>query len=153
MADLEIRITGLDKLIKGMDKFPNRIRMNLSKAGNEVAERVLFKTRGILPYPGKTSANMPPTPYYIRGRGTQTASGNRYNSERLGTQYYVKSTGYNTIIGNRASYAKWVIGEQQASFMAPKGWRKLFSVAKEKLRKIEQIYQAWTDRCLKELGL
>jgi len=92
-------------------------------------------------------------PYYVRGKGTQYASYNRGNSERLGTQFYTQAAGLNTKIGNRASYARYVVGEGQARFMAPKGWRKLFDVAKEKVPQIKKVYEAWINKCIKDLGL
>jgi hypothetical protein len=73
----------------------------------------------------------------------------------LGTQWHIKRelSEYTTEIGNRASYAKWVHGEEQAHFMKPKGWRKLTEVATEKLGKITKVYQAWIDKCIEDLGL
>jgi hypothetical protein len=153
MANVKISVEGLDKLIKGLERFPREIARYMSQAGHEAGEDVILPTQGLRKYPPATAANMPPTPYYIRGRGTQLKRGNLGNSERLGTQFYIKRTGWNTAIGNRASYAKYVIGEQQASFMAPKGWRKLFDVAKDKKAKIQKVYQAWVDKALRDFGL
>ena len=152
MSDLQVELEGLDELQAKFEKFPTQVARNLSQAGHEAGTEVL-DTKGLRRYPPATAANKPPTPYYIRGRGTQYASGNRGGSERLGTQFYIKRIGYNTEIGNPASYAKWVVGEQQASAMAPKGWRKLFDVATEKLPKIQKIFQAWIDKTLREVGL
>jgi hypothetical protein len=117
----------------------------------EAAQRVILPTQG-LQIPTET-ANMPPIST-IRGQGTQYASYNKGNSERYGSQFYVEPGGYlETAIGNRASYADYVGGEGQASFMAPKGWRKLFDVAKEKIADITKVYQAWIDKTIQELGL
>ena len=149
---IQIEIKGLDRLIKALDKFPVQIAKNMSQAGHEAGTEILA-TRGLRKYPPMGIANAPPTPYYVRGSGTQTASWNKQNSERLGTQFYIKRTGWTTAIGNRASYAKWVVGEAQAHFMAPKGWRKLFEVAKEKKLKIQKVYQAWVDKTIRDLGL
>ena len=153
MSNVQITVKGLDRLIKGLGRFPREIARYMSQAGHEAGEDVILKTEGLRKYPPATSANQPPTPYYIRGRGTQYKSGNRGNSERLGTQFYVKREGWNTAIGNRASYAKYVVGEQQASFMKPKGWKKLFDVAKDKKAKIQKVYQAWVDKALRDFGL
>lgn len=152
MPNIEIHVTGLDRLIKAIDRFPVQIAKNMSQAGHEAGTEIL-DTKGLRSYPKPTAANFPPTPYYKRGMGTQTAHGNLGNSERLGTQFYIKRTGWNTAIGNRASYAKWVVGEEQAHFMAPKGWKKLWDVAKEKKKQIERVYQAWVDKTLRDLGL
>ena len=153
MTDVQITVKGLDRLIKGLGRFPREIAGYMAKAGREASEDNILKTKGLFPYPSETAANMPPTPYYIRGRGTQTARGNKANSERLGTQFYTKASSLNTNICNRASYAKWVIGEQQASAMKRIGWKKLFDVAKEKKAKIQKVYQAWVDKALRDFGL
>jgi hypothetical protein len=152
MTTIHIDIKGIEKIQKALDKFPQEIQRTIEAAGEETAKKVLSE-QGLKKYPPATSANQPPTPYYIRGRGTQTAHGNLNNSERLGTQWTVKSNDLKTTIGNRASYARWVHGEEQAHFMAPKGWRKLTDVATEKIPVITQIYQAWINRLIKKLGL
>jgi hypothetical protein len=127
----------------------------MGKAGGEAARRVVLKTRGLNPYPPETSANNPPAPYYIRGRGTQTSTGNRFNSENLGKQWYVKRklSEHTTEIGNRASYARWVVGEQQAGPLARIGWKKLVDVVDERMGDIRKVYQAWINKMLRDLGL
>lgn len=153
MADVGITVTGLDKVIAAVDKFPREIAHYLAQAGDEASKRQILRTQGLQKYPPMTAANAPPTPYYIRGRGTQTASGNRHNSERLGTNWVVEHGHFYTEIGNRVSYAHWVHGDDQASFMAPKGWRKLWDVANEKLPSITKVYQAWISKLIRDLGL
>jgi len=150
---IHIEVTGIDKLVAGLHKFPQQIHKNMGAAGAEASKRVILSTQGLQKYPPPTAANQPPTPYYIRGRGTQYASRNTGTSERLGTQFYTEAEGMNTTIGNRASYADYVVGEGQAHFMAPKGWRKLFEVAEEKKTQIAKVYQAWIDKTIRELGL
>ena len=125
---------------------------NMSQAGHRAGSDLL-KTKGLRNYPPSTAANLPPTPYYIRGRGTQYASRNAGDSERLGTQWTIQRRGYSTHIGNRASYAKWVHGDEQASWMANIGWRKLKEVAKEKIKPITRKYQKWVDKTLRDLGI
>ena len=153
MSDLQIEFVGLDKLLAAFEKFPKKVARAMSQAGHETANKVILPTKGLQNYPAETAANKPPTPYYIRGRGMQYKNKNTFSSERLGTQWYVKTSGYQTKIGNRASYAKYVHGEDQASFMAPKGWKKLFDVAKQKKKQITKVYQAWVNKTLKELNL
>jgi hypothetical protein len=153
MADIQIQVVGLDKVMRALDKFPHTIAKYMTQAGDEAAKKQILNTEGLKKYPPSGPANEPPTPYYIRGRGTQTKSGNKGNSERLGTQFYVEKQNMNTIIGNRASYAKWVVGDEQAHFMKPKGWRKLFDVATEKKDKIEMVYNKWVAKLIKDLGL
>ena len=153
MATIKIEVKGLDKLVKGMSRFPRAITLNMARAGKEASKDVILDTPGLLPYPPETAANAPPTPYYIRGRGTQTARGNLNNSERLGSQYYTKHSGWDTIVGNPVSYAKWVIGKQQARALKRIGWLKLFDVAKKRKRDIQKVYQGWIDRTIRQLGL
>jgi len=152
MTDINIKITGLDVLQAALGKFPNEVKAELGGLSKDVADLILDET-GLRAYPPLTAANLPPTPFYIRGRGTEAASGNKGNSERYGTQFYVKAEGYTTTIGNRASYAKYLGGEEQAAAMARIGWRKLFDVAAEKLDAITALYQRGIDRLIVKLGL
>ncbi len=155
MADdfIKVEITGLKELEAAIQKFPRESQKYLSAAGKEAASKVILPTEGLKKYPPSTAANAPPTPYYIRGRGTQYASRNNMSSERLGTQFYVKSANYQTEIGNRASYAKYVVGEEQAHWMGPIGWRKLKDVAEEKMTNIVKVFDAWVNKLLKDVGL
>jgi hypothetical protein len=150
---LTIKLKGMDKLVAAFEKFPNRIARNMRQAGDEAAKRELLRTKGLQNYPPATAANMPPTPYYIRGRGMQYKSGNVGGSERLGTQWVVRAAPFRTEVSNRASYARWVHGEDQAGHMAKIGWKKLLDVAKNKLSAIRKVYQAWVDKTIRDLGL
>lgn len=153
MADIiEIKVTGMDKVLKGMERFPVQIAKNIGSAGKE-ASRDILDTQGLRKYPPPTAANQPPVPYYVRGRGMQTKRGNLGNSERYGTQFYTESRAFTTTIGNRASYAKYLGGDEQARAMERIGWKKLWDVASEKVGKIQRIYQAWIDKTIKDLGL
>lgn len=156
--DFYIEIKGLEKLTKALDKFPSVIGRYVGMAGDESAKHIL-KQVGLQRYPPSTAANLPPHPYYIRGRGTQYVTRNLGNSEKLGTRFYVKvdtntgSIGGTTTIGNAASYAKYVVGENQAQAMGRIGWRRLVDVTKEKISAIQKIYQAWVDKAIKQLNL
>jgi hypothetical protein len=155
MSDFQIEIVGLDKLLAAFDKFPNKVKTTLARAGMEAARKAVLPTKGLQKYPAPPASSTPPAPYYKRGVGYMYADGGtKGNSERLGTQWYVKSSGYQTKIGNRASYARWVHDEKdQATAMATIGWRKLFDVAKEKKAQITKIYQTWVNKTLREIGL
>ena len=153
MTSIQIEVKGLDKLQRGMTQFPKEIGRNMSEAAHEAGKEIV-ETKGLQKYPPETDANKPPTPYYVRGRGTVTKSGLRATSENYGKQFYVKREGQSTMIGNRASYAKYLTGkDDQARAMARIGWRKLIDVAKEKVSIIKRIYQAWIDKTIKDLGL
>ena len=153
MTKIEIEVTGLDKLQRGMSQFSKEIARNMSEAAHEAGKEVV-ETTGLQRYPPESDANRPPAPYYQRGVGMITKSGIRAVSERYGTQFYVKREGQSTYIGNRASYAKYLADDQlQARAMGRLGWRKLLDVAKEKVDTIKRIYQAWIDKTIRDLGL
>jgi len=147
-----IVIKGMENILRKLEKFPGVIRENMGAAGAEASEEIL-NTEGLRNYPPHTDANLPPAPYYIRGRGMQYASGNAENSERYGTLWNTATSGYRTTIGNRATYAPYLGGEKQARAMKPIGWRKLFDVAQEKRAKLTAIYAAWVARAKQQAGL
>lgn len=153
MPEIKIEVEGLDKVIAKLHKFPVEIARNFGAAGAEAAKDVILPTEGLQNYPPMTAANAPPTPYYIRGRGTQYATRNLMNSERLGTRWNVERKGFSTVIGNPVSYAKYVHGDEQAGAMATIGWKKLFETAKEKIDDIKRVYQAWINKTIRDLGL
>ena len=155
MADesVHVEVIGLDKLLAALDRFPQKIPNYLGQAGHEAANRVILPTKGLQNYPPATGANKPPTPYYIRGKGTQTASKNYFNSENLGKQWYADRHGLDMKIGNRASYARWVHGVEQAGAMGTIGWKQLFKTAKDKVGDIKKVYDAWVAKAIRDLGL
>ncbi len=152
---ISIKVVGLDRILKALDKFPRQIGIYIGKAGGEAANRVILPTEGLQKYPPAGPWNQPPTPYYYRGRGTQYKNRNSGSSERYGTQWRTDRDLQNltTAIGNRASYAQYLAGEDQVSWAQSHGWKKLYSTAVEKIDKITKVYQAWVDKLIKDLGL
>jgi len=151
---MSIEIKGWEKIQKALKKFPGKIEKYLGQAGHEVANRVILPEKGLQTYPPETDANRPPVPYYIRGVGMETEKGNYHNSENLGKQWYTERDGLDIQIGNRASYAKWVHGDDdQRANMARIGWKKLYKTAKEKVGGIKKVYNAWVAKAIKDLGL
>lgn len=150
---LKVEIKGLDKLQRAFKKFPRTVMKNWSAAGKEAADDVILSTEGLRNYPPETAANKPPTPYYIRGVGTQTQSQNYLNSERLGTKWDVTRRGFEARISNPASYARYVHGDEQAKAMAGIGWKKLYDTARKKLKQITRVYQGWVNKTLRDVGL
>jgi hypothetical protein len=148
-----VEVKGIETLTANLEKFRKEITSNMGAAGAEAGQDVILPTRGVQRYPPATDANQPPPPYYVRGRGTQTKSGNRGESERYGTQFVVKASGMDTIIGNRTSYAPHLAGEKQAGHAARHGWRILREVAEEKIGQIRERYQAWVEKTIRDLGL
>jgi len=150
---IDIKVEGLDKLEKALERFPKKIDKNLKQAGKDAAEEIL-DTQGLRRYPPATAANLPPAPYYQRGSGTIYASGKSSGtSENYGKKWNVEAQRYTTRISNSASYAPYLAGEQQARAMQRLGWRKIFDVAKEKMSRITRIFQKWIDYTIRELGL
>ena len=160
MADQGFKIeVDAKEFMRAVDRFPQVLRNNIQRAGLEASNEVL-NTEGLRNYPPATDANMPPSPYYIRGRGMEYKSYNDHRSERYGTQWNTRTRGTIVIIGNRASYAPYLAGTKgktgdkgQAYHMAAKGWRRIWDVVQEKQGKIKRIYQAWVGRALKSVGL
>lgn len=153
MTGIKVEIRNLDKVLKNFEKISADLPRYIGQA-NQESSREILDTRGLRRYPPATAANQPPAPYYIRGRGTQTATGNMNNSQRLGTQWFTVPYGrFGMKIGNPVTYARYVHGEEQANFMAPKGWRKLAEVAREKIAMITAIYNTWIDKLVKDKGL
>lgn len=148
-----IKIEGLEELRLALLLFAKDVKKNMAAAAKEAAAKQLLPTVGLQKYPPATAANAPPVPYYIRGRGTMTKKGLNATSERLGTQWYVRSIGLGAAIGNRASYAQWVHGEEQATKMGEKGWRKLVDVAQDKIQAIQQVYDRWIKYTIRKCGL
>lgn len=153
MPAMTIEIEGLDKLVAKLNKFPKQIARNFGAAGEESAKDVILPTEGLQNYPPSTAANFPPVPYYKRGTGTQYATRNLENSEIVGKQWAVVRKAFATVIGNPVSYARHLHGEKQAKAMADIGWKQLFKVAKEKIKAIEKVYQAWVSKTIKDLKL
>jgi len=156
MSGFLIQVKGLDKVLKGINEIadPRHVGIYLAKAGQEAASKIL-QTKGLQSYPPETEANKPPVPYYIRGRGTETALGNLNDSERLGTKFYIDRdvSNYITKVGNTALYADDVVGDNQKELFGIIGWRKLREVAEEKIDLLSQIYDAWIAKMIKDLGL
>ena len=149
---LEVKIEGIEKLTANLKAFGDELRYGLEGAGQQAAAEIL-DTQGLRKYPPLTAANQPPTPYYIRGKGTEYAGHNSGKSEHYGEQFTVKQENFVTYIGNSASYARYLGGNEQARAMAGIGWRKLIDVAREKLPQIKAIYQAWINQAISRLGL
>lgn len=151
-SDLKISVAGLDHAIRGFQKMGSAAPRYFEAAGDEAGDEIL-DTVGLRSYPNLTAANLPPTPFYVRGRGTQTASGNRGESERLGTRFYVQADQRQTVIGNTASYAEPVVGFNQAFAMFVIGWKRLYDVAQQKLPRVTAIFQGWMDKLVRDAGL
>lgn len=139
---VKFEIKGLDTLLRKFKIFKQKYPPYVTTATEESANYILDNTVGLRLYPPETAANRPPTPYYIRGTGTQYKSRNDYKSEQLGSRWVLKETYMATEIKNTASYAPYVHGDRQSARMAKIGWVKVssaFPKARPKaLRKIDE---------------
>lgn len=154
MSDfIKIEVRNIETVTKNLSKFAEELPRYI-QAANQEASREILDTTGLRKYPPAGPGNAPPVPYYIRGRGTQTASGNLGNSQRLGTRWITVAYGkLGMKISNPVTYAPLVHGNDQSSTMARIGWRKLFDVAKEKAGVITVIYNKWVDKLIRSKNL
>jgi hypothetical protein len=153
MSMINLNVKGMDKVQAGLKQLATAIPQTMKNITQEVGSEVL-DTTGLRSYPGLTAANMPPTPYYIRGKGTQYKSGNSGKSENLGKQWKVDNPDtFSVRMKNDVSYAPFVNGEDQASALKAIGWRILPEVAQEKIDKLRAIVEAWITRMIVKAGL
>lgn len=139
-ASFEIK--GLDALLRKFKLLKPKLETYVTTATEESANYILDNTVGLRLYPPETAANRPPTPYYIRGVGTQYKSRNDYRSQQLGSRWVLKKSYMATEVSNTATYSPYVHGDRQAARMAKIGWVKTstaFSKAKPIiLRRIDE---------------
>ena len=153
MPIIEISVDGLKKISTAFIRFTPMVIKNMASAGEEALNMVL-DTEGLRTYPPLTSANLPPTPYYIRGRGTQMKYGNLGNSENYKQKWQLESSTYEAKAKNvGVSYNEYLGGEDQVWWASTYGWKKLYSTAVSMISDIVKIYEAWIEKTIKELGL
>jgi len=152
MATISIKVENLDKLKRALAKSPVAIDDAIEAAGDQIGN-VVLETRGIRLYPPTGPGNRPPTPYWVRGVGLQTARGNRNNSQMMNKKFTVKTANNIIRVKNNATYAEFVIGEKQNRYMGIIGWRRMIDVAKEKTPEITRILNAWLQRAFDKLEL
>lgn len=157
MSNVQIQVKGMKEVEAKLSKLGKSLESYMQQAASQSAVEIL-DTEGLRTYPPSTGANQPPTPYYIRGVGMQRAGKRKpeYNdgkSEKLGSQFHVDKVPYGARIANRASYAKHVIGEDQAKHMAAIGWKSLPKFVKEKISDIRKTFDAWVKKAIKDAGL
>ena len=154
--DLYIQVVGLDKVEAAFKRFPQEIEQDIGQATAEAAKLVIAQ-EGVSSYPPATEANAPPVPWYERNKGMWVNRAgqlvNKGNSEQYGKAFDVQKVRMGVTILNKASYGKYLGGEQQARHMARIGWRKVFDVAKEKQAEITEIFNLWIARLIRRLNL
>lgn len=154
--DLYIQVVGLDKVEAAFKRFPQEIEQDIGQAAAEAAKLIIIQ-EGVSNYPPATEANAPPVPWYERNKGMWVNRAgqlvNKGNSEQYGKAFDVQKVRMGVTILNKASYGKYLGGEQQARHMARIGWRKVFDVAKEKQAEITEIFNLWIARLIRRLNL
>ncbi len=151
-----IRIEGDTEFRAKLRKAKGQLKEDIQGAAVESLDEVL-DVQGIRAYPPETAGNRPPTPYWVRGQGMQTASGNLGNSEKYAMKGWSKKNyqvqAYGASATNTTSYGGYLGGDQQAAAMGRIGWRKISDVAKEKQKAIGVIFGKWIKRGLRRVGL
>ena len=150
--NIHIEFHGLKELDNKLRFLGKSLESYLAR-GSQQAGKEIIQEEGLQKYPPSTEANQPPTPYYIRGKGTQYKNHNDGRSENYGKQFHVDRVPYGARIANRASYAMHLAGENQAKRMGEIGWRKLIDVAKEKLDRTREILSEWVNKAMKDANL
>ncbi len=174
IIQVELDKATLARLDAAFRRFGSQAEKYMGAAGREIAEDIILPTEGLRKYPPADAANAPGRfkevtfstgrtvtfrmGYYVRGKGMyQPIRGGGYKlskgSERYGTQFYTKANQATITIGNRASYARYLGGENQAGHMGARGWRRLIDVANEKITTITDRYRRWVDKLLRDVGL
>jgi len=161
---IHIEVRGIDVIQRKMKAMGKSLEKNMSSAALEASKDILNKTIGVRRYPPAGPGSNPPPPYYKRGYGMIYKSGaGRETSEKLGSRtslklgtqdsWTVKKIGYGVSILNNASYAPYVIGDQQSNVMKKLGWRNIYDVFKENIGKIKKAFDDWILKTLKDTGL
>lgn len=138
---ITIDVSGLTGALADVERITNKRAINAGLT--DVADHV---RRVVSKYPPETSANRPPAPFYIRGRGTKYKSGRlRLTSEDLLHRWEIRTLSWDEVLlRNDASYAIYVHGDRQPLFHKRRGWRRAEHVVRAEQDKIGRIFvKAW----------
>jgi hypothetical protein len=150
---ISVEIKGMKELMKKIQSVEGgKYVLPVLEAGGQTAR----DEAQLYPKPGM--ANSPDNParrWYERGYGQRWykkngSIGGKQTSETLGKNWHVtpNKSGMYVVVDNRASYAKYVHGEEQAKFHGARGWKKLVETTKENSKQILEnmklaFEQAW----------
>ena len=158
---IKINISGDKELLAKLRAADKIIRARVLTEGMSDATRYVAKNAA--EYPAETEANAPPPPYYIRGTGTQYATSNRQESERLNLHWVpsvnvkVREGGIGTVRGvveNRTSYAPWVHSVvRQSWFHKMRGWRNIERIKQDVEQGVVKIFKDGVEKVLRVFGL
>ena len=123
--------------------------------GDLVAQQLLTKSmqqavdltaQNAAVYPPETEANQPPTPYYIRGTGTQYSTGNRGESRQLNTNWTklveLVDNGAVGTVDNKTPYGLYVHGlaPYQRYYHKDNKWRTVGKIASDVKPKVNAVF-------------
>jgi len=153
MADgIGITITGANTVMATLN--PERAMRGVKSGIKKATVHVKAK---IAKYPPATEANRPgrirmgrAMGYYVRGSGwmeptTKNGIATNYilraTSEQLGRKWTQKlvDTGLTGIVGNKASYARWVQGDDQALIHGKRGWKTTDQIIEQEAARVNAI--------------
>ena len=137
-----IEVQGIDELLDKYQQGDGVAFLLLAHAMNDSLDLAENNAQA---YPPESEANSPPPPYYKRGIGTQYASFNLGESERLGWSWRKKVTamaqGLIGELSNMASYAPWVHGEKSQAWFHIGRWRTVAQIAVDIDFRIQVIFR------------
>ena len=130
---------------------------NFEKVAEAITDEAVTEIYPLtIAYPAEGSWNTPgpyPKRWYQRKKGPRWARvggtvGGRNTSEQMQEQWHTVRPAFNEVnIYNTASYSKYVIGDEQASFHKDHGWLKVSDIAEKYLPRLRDV----ADRVLRRL--
>ena len=151
----QITLEGLDKLVKKLDNLAQLKTVAAAiKAGalhikGKIAK---YPPRRDVPQPFKSERQRRWFFAALRSGEIEVPyrRGQSPGSEALGRKWTVKTrdNGLTAIVGNNVSYGPFVQGEQQASFMAARGWKTTDTVAQEEGDRVNELVAQAVEKAL-----
>lgn len=161
---LTIEIHGLTELGVALGRYPKQSARHLRAAAVESGKQIYTQV-GLKKYPRNMRLAQFPNGFrsekqrrfvmMLISRGkVPYRRGQALNSEKYGSQWYAEPYGLiGAKVGNRASYAKWLGGNDPSGYMQQRGWRRLYDVAHEQMPAVQKIYNAWIKKLIRACGL
>ena len=141
---ITIDLKGVTKMLARYEQGDLVAQQLLTKSMQQAVD---FTATNAAVYPPESEANQPPTPYYIRGTGTQYANSNRGESKQLDTHWtkgvVLQDNGLVGTVSNDAPYSHWVHGQtMQAWFhkLPDRKWRNVGKIASDVRPRVNAIF-------------
>ena len=158
---ISIDIKGNKELVAKLRQVESAIRRTAMAGGMQDATKYVATNAAV--YPPTTEANAPPPPYYIRCTGTQYATYNRQESERLNLHWVpsvnvkVREGGIGSVRGvveNRTSYAPWTHSVvRQSLFHRMRNWRNIERIKQDVEQGVVKIFRDGVEKALRVFGI